>query len=219
MANEIVDFLKRIPYFGRLSAPTLADVAGRASLRSYARRELILLEGEPAQAVYFVVSGQVRVYKVSAGGREQVLDRLGPGAALNLVPVLDGAPNPASATAANAVTLCAIPRDDFLAAIRHYPPLAEAVLADLATRLRRFAALVEDLSFRTVRARLARLLLRQAAQPGRRFTQAEMAAELGTVRDVVGRLMAELQDEGLVAVERHRIIVKDRPALEAMAEV
>jgi CRP/FNR family cyclic AMP-dependent transcriptional regulator len=211
-------FLKSIPYFAGLSAAGLADLEARVRLRSYARRELIVLEGEPAGAVYFVVSGQVRVYKTSAEGREQVLDRLGPGDSFNLVPVLDGGPNPASVEAVNAVTVCSIAADDWKEALRRNPALAEAVLADLAARLRRFAELVADLSFRSVRARLARYLLRQARQPGRRLTQAEMAAELGTVRDVVGRLIAQLQDEGIIAVERHRIIIKDRAALEAMGE-
>jgi len=210
--------LKSIPYFAGLPAPALADLAARASLRSYARRELVVLEGEEAQAVYFVMSGQVRVYKTSAEGREQVLDRLGPGDSFNLVPVLDGGPNPASVEAVNAVTLCSIAANDWKEALRRCPPLAEAVLADLAARLRSFAELVGDLSFRTVRARLARYLLRQASQPGRRLTQAEMAAELGTVRDVVGRLIAQLQDDGVIAVERHRILIKDRAALEAMGE-
>jgi len=211
-------FLKGIPCFAGLPAPALADVQARARLRSYARRELIVLEGEPARAVYFIVSGQVRVYKASAEGREQVLDRLGPGDSFNLVPVLDGGPNPASVMAVNAVTVCSIAADDWKEALRRHPLLAEAVLADLASRLRRFAELVADLSFRTVRARLARYLLRQANQPGRRLTQAEMAAELGTVRDVIGRLIAQLQDEGIITVERHRILIKDRATLEAMGE-
>lgn len=218
MAVDRESLLKSIPYFAGLSAPALADLAARASLHTYARRELIVLEGEVARAVYFVMNGQVRVYKVSPEGREQVLDRLGPGDSFNLVPVLDGGPNPASVEAVNAVTICAISTEDWQDALRRYPALAEAVLADLAGRLRRFAELVGDLSFRTVRARLARFLLRQAGAPGRRLTQAEMAAELGTVRDVVGRLIAQLQEEGIIAVERHRILIKDRAALEAIGE-
>lgn len=218
MAVGRESFLKSIPYFAGLSGPALADLAARASLRTYVRREIIVLEGEPARAVYFVMDGQVRTYKVSPEGREQVFGRLGPGDTFGLVPVLDGGPSPASAEAVNVVTICSIPSDDLKAALRRYPPLAEAMLADLAGRLRRFAELVADLSFRTVRARLARLLLRRAGEPGRRLTQAEMAAELGTVRDVVGRLIAQLQDDGVIAVERHRIIIKDRQALEAMGE-
>jgi CRP/FNR family transcriptional regulator len=217
MAQETIAFLKSLPYFESLPAQAVTGLAARAGRRSYARGELIVLEGEPAEAACFVASGQVRVFKLSAEGREQVLDRLGPGQALNLVPIFDGQPNPASAEAVNAATIVTLPREELLAAVRRHPPLAVALLADFAGRLRHLAGLVEDLSFRTVRARLARFLLRQAGQPGRRMTQAEMAAELGTVRDVVGRILAELQAEGLIAIERHRIIIKDRAGLEAHA--
>lgn len=218
MAEEIVEFLRGVPSLAGLPPEALGALAARASRRTYARRELVALEGEPAQAAYFVMNGQVRVFKLSPEGREQVLDRLGPGQSFNLVPIFDGGPNPASAEAVNAVTICIIPREALRAAVRQHPAVAEALLADLASRLRRLSVLVEDLSFRTVRARLARFLLRQAGQHGRRLTQAEMAAELGTVRDVIGRILADFQATGLIAIERHRIIIQDRAELEAVGE-
>lgn len=218
MAQDAIGFLKSIPYFAGLSPQALTDLAARASQRTYARREIIVLEGEPGRAVYFVVSGQVRVFKLSPEGREQVLDRLGPGGVLNLVPAFDGGPNPASAEAVNVATLYAIPVEDLQVAVRRNPALAEAFLADLAARLRRLAELVADLSFRTVRARLARFLLRQAQERGRRLTQAEMAAELGTVRDVIGRTLVDFQNEGLIRMDRHRIVIVNRKGLEGYAQ-
>ncbi len=218
MPEDLVAFLRSLPFYAGLPAQALAELAAEARLRTYARHELVVLEGEPPAGAYFIVSGQVRVFKLSPEGREQVLDRLGPGQGLNLVPLFDGGLNPASAEAANEAVLCLLPREAFLLAIRRYPQVAEAVLADLAARLRQLARLVEDLSFRTVRARLARFLLRQAGEPGRRLTQAEMAAQLGTVRDVVGRTLADLQHEGLIDIDRHRIVIRDRAGLEALAE-
>lgn len=218
MAQDTIGFLKGIPYFAGLSPQALTDLAARASQRTYARREIIVLEGEPGRAVYFVVSGQVRVFKLSPEGREQVLDRLGPGGVLNLVPAFDGGPNPASAEAVNVATLYAIPVEDLRVAVRRNPALADAFLADLAARLRRLAELVADLSFRTVRARLARFLLRQAQERGRRLTQAEMAAELGTVRDVIGRTLVDFQNEGLIRMDRHRIVIVNRKGLESYAQ-
>lgn len=218
MPEETADFLRSLPYFHALPLPALTELAVRTRRRTYARGELVVLEGEPAEAAYLVADGQVRVYKLSAEGREQVLGRAGPGQALNLVPVFDGRPNPASAEAVNAATVLALPRQDLLAALRRHPAVAEALLADLAAQLRHLTALVADLSFRTVRGRLARYLLQQAGQQGRRLTQAEMAAELGTVRDVIGRTLADLQAEGLISVERHRIVIHNRAALELQAE-
>jgi CRP/FNR family transcriptional regulator, cyclic AMP receptor protein len=218
MSETIAAFLAGIPYFAGLAPEALADVAARARERSYARGELAVLEGEPAQAVYFVMSGQVRIFKLSAEGRVQALERLGPGATFNLVPALDGGNNPASAEAVSTTTLCVISLCDLLEALRRHPPLALAMLADLAHKLRRLTGLVEDLSFRTVRARLARFLLQWSQGAGRRLTQAEIAAELGTVRDVVGRLLAAWQDEGLIRFERHRLLIREREKLERMAE-
>jgi CRP/FNR family cyclic AMP-dependent transcriptional regulator len=216
----IVEILHKSPFFSELGEEELVKVASRVQERTFRRGEVILLEGEAPRAVYFIVHGQVRIYRLSPEGREQVLKRLGPGEAFNLVPVLDGAPNPSSVMAWTDVAVYVIERGHFLRMVREHPPLAVAVLADFATKLRHMTALVEDLSLRTVGARLAKLLLTQAAEEEatpRRMTQQEMAAQLGTVREVVGRALADLEREGLIRMERHRIVIVDRSGLEAKA--
>ena len=212
--------LHKLPFFSELGEDELAEVASHVQERTLRRGEVILLEGEAPRAVYFIVHGQVRIYRLSPEGREQVLKRLGPGEAFNFVPVLDGAPNPSSAIAWTDVTVYAIERDHFVQMLRKHPALAVAILTDFAAKLRHVTALAEDLSLRTVGARLAKLLLTQAAKKEevpRRMTQQEMAAQLGTVREVVGRALAELEREGLIRLERHRIIIVDRSGLEAKA--
>ena len=216
----IAEILRKWPFFSELGEDELAKVASHVQERTFRRGEVILLEGEAPRAVYFVVRGQVRIYRLSPEGREQVLKRLGPGGAFNFVPVLDGGLNPSSAMAWTDVTIYAIERDHFLQMMREHPALAVDVLADFAAKLRHMTALVEDLSLRTVGARLAKLLLTQAAEgeaAPRRMTQQEMAAQLGTVREVVGRALAELEREGLIRMERHRIVIVDRTGLEAKA--
>jgi CRP/FNR family transcriptional regulator len=218
--NVIAEILRKLPFFSELGEDELTKVASRVHERTFRRGEVILLEGEAPRAVYFIVHGQVRIYRLSLEGREQVLKRLGPGEAFNLVPVLDGGPNPSSAMAWTDVTVYAIERSHFLQMMREHPALAVAVSADFAAKLRHMTALVEDLSLRTVGARLAKLLLTQAAEKEaapRRMTQQEMAAQLGTVREVVGRALAELEEEGLVRKERHRIVIVNRSGLEAKA--
>jgi len=209
----IAEFLQKSPFFSELGVDELAEVAARVHERAFRRGEVILLEGETPQAVYFIARGQVRIYRLSPEGREQVLKRLGPGEAFNLVPVLDGRPNPSSAMARTDVTAYAIERGHFLQMVRQHPALAGAALAESVARLRHMTALVEDLSLRTVGARLAKLLLNQAAKEPeipRRMTQQEMAAQLGTVREVVGRALAELEREELIHLECHRIVIVDR---------
>lgn len=218
--NVIAETLKRSQFFSELGEDQLARVASHVQERTFRRGEVILLESEAPQAVYFIVHGQVRIYRLSPEGREQVLKRLGPGDAFNFVPILDGGPNPSSAMAWTDVTVYAIERDHFLQMLRERPALTVAILTDFAAKLRHVTALVEDLSLRTVGARLAKLLLTQAAEEKevpRRMTQQEMAAQLGTVREVVGRVLAELEREGLIRMERHRIVIVDRTGLEAKA--
>jgi CRP-like cAMP-binding protein len=216
----IAEILRKWPFFSELGQDELAEVASRFHERTFRRGEVILLEGEEPQAVYFVVHGQVRIYRLSPEGREQVLKRLGPGGAFNFVPVLDGGLNPSSAVAWTDVVVYAIERGHFVQMVREHPALAMAILIDFAAKLRHMTALAEDLSLRTVGARLAKLLLTQAAEKEavpRRMTQQEMAAQLGTVREVVGRTLAELEREGLIRKERHRIVIVDRSGLEAKA--
>lgn len=218
----IAEFLRELPLFSELDGDELADVASHVHERTFGRGEVILLEGEAPRRVYVVVRGQVRIYRLSLEGREQVLRRLGPGKVFNMVPVLDGRPNPSSAMAWTDVTVYAIERGDFLRMVREHPALAGAALNSFAARLRHITALVEDLSLRTVGARLAKLLVTQAAgeqEIPRRLTLQEMAAQLGTVREVVGRALAELQREELIYLERHRIVIVDRAGLEAKAMI
>lgn len=211
--------LARIPAFAGLGVRGLARVAAVARWEDYERGAFLLYEGEPCQAVHFIVRGRVRVSKVSTEGREQVLALLGPGEALNLVPAFDGDLNPASAQSLTAVAVYTLARDDFLRLVAEVPQVAHNILADFSGKLRVLVALVEDLSFRNVAARLARFLLTHAESiPGRHWTQEEIAAHLGTVREMVGRVLRAWQEEGLVRVERGRVVVLDRAALEARSQ-
>ncbi len=209
--------LRRIPFFAAFSDESLALVVGAAIRRAYAPGETIILAGEPCQAAYFIVEGQVRVYRLSLAGREQVLARLGPGKSFNSVPLFQARRvNHATVQALDTVTLYAIPAGDLLHLVGQCPELALALLQDFSARLDHLTNLVEDLALRTVRARLARFLLEHIAadQPPQRWTQEEIASHLGTVRDMVGRALRAFADAGLLRIERQRIVLLDRQGLE-----
>lgn len=213
--------LRALPPFATLSDAVLARVASVAIRRIYAPGELIIAEGAPCRAAYFIASGEVRIFRISPGGREQVLARLGPGQAFNTVPVLLlHSLNHATAQAVTPTTLYVIPADDLRRLTAQHLELALALLQDLAKRLYHLTDLVENLSLRTVRGRLARFLLdhAEAGQVTHRWTQGEIAAELGTVREMVGRTLRAFADAGLIRLERQRIILLDREGLEAEAE-
>jgi len=213
--------LRRISLFAGLSDETLARIANVAVRHTYAPGETIILEGDPCRAAYFVAEGQVRVYRLSPAGREQVLVRLGPGQAFNTVPPFKPhGVNHATVQALTPVTLYAITCEDFHRLVGECPEVALAILRDFAGRLDHLTNLVEDLSLRTVRGRLARFLLEQAEAGAvtQRWTQEEVAAHLGTVRDMVGRTLRAFADAGLVRMDRQRIVLLDREELEAEAQ-
>lgn len=213
--------LRDIQLFADLTDSALNCIAEVVIQRTYATDTLIALEGDPCDAAYFVVSGEVQIYRMSPQGRHQVLVRLGPGQAFNTVPLFQpNGTNRASATALSDVTLYAVRRNDFLRVIRTCPELSMVVLRDFASRLTHLTDLVEDLSLRSVRGRLARFLLQQAdgEHITRRWTQDDIAAHLGTVRDMVGRSLRAMVDAGWLRMERGRIVLVDRKALEEEVE-
>ncbi len=219
-------FFRRVPYFSGLSDDVLAALAAVAIERRYSRGQVIFLEGEPCAGLHLVIQGQVKIYKLSPQGREQILHQVGPGETFNDVAALDGGPNPASAGALSDAILCVIPRSELRRLAEIYPQLAWALIESITRRTRHLVAMVEDLSLRSVKERLARLLLAEAARAssagpldrGQMMTQAEMAARLGTVREMIGRALRELADEGLIAFDRHRIVILDCARLAALAE-
>ncbi|OIO88118.1 MAG: hypothetical protein AUK03_16865 [Anaerolineae bacterium CG2_30_64_16] len=218
--------LRRVPYFTSLAGELLAALANVAVPRRFDRGQIIFLDGEPCAGLFIVARGQVKIFKVSLGGREQILHRVGPGGTFNDVAVLDGGPNPASAAATTEACLWVIARADIQRLAQAHPALAWALIESVARRTRHLVEMVEDLALRSVKARLAKLLLAEAARASdqdeidrsQMVTQAEMAARLGTVREMVGRALRELTDEKLITLDRHRIVISDRAGLEAVAE-
>jgi len=217
-----IEFLKSNPYFLGLSPAELDSIGPHIFEKTVERGEVILLEGEPVEAIFFVVSGAVKVFKTSAAGKEQILSIVRPGESFNDVPIFDDGPNPVSAQAMGPVVLYGIAKDELEAIIQAHPRVATNIIKVLAERLRQLVVLVEDLSFRHVIGRVARILLEHAGNgvgSSPRLTQQEMAALAGTAREVVARSLKVLEEEGLIRMERHRIAITDRESLQERVEV
>ena len=213
-----VKALRQIPLFSLLDPDDLAQVAAVTKEHTYGRGDLIILEGDTGGGLYYVHSGLVKVFKLSAEGKEQALRLITAGYTFNDVPALDGGPNPASAAAMEPSIVYIIGRSELRRLIMMRPEVAQAVVQTLASRLRHLVALVEDLSLRPVVARVARILLDQEAslQEGRqsyRLTQQEMAALAGTAREVVGRALKEFEAAGAIEIRQGRIVVVNRERL------
>jgi len=216
------EFLESIPYFSGLSHTELDSIRQLVFDKTYQRGELIAFEDEPAEALFFVVSGVVKVFKTSAEGKEQILNLVRPGESFNDVPVFDGDLNPASAEAMGPVVLCGIRKNDLKIILRDYPQVSLNIIKVLADRVRQLVSLVEDLSFKHVIGRVAKILLEHTSNgsgPNPRLTQQEMAAMAGTAREVVARSLKALEEEGVVRLERHRVVITDKEALREMVAV
>ncbi|MFC2017925.1 Crp/Fnr family transcriptional regulator [Chloroflexota bacterium] len=216
-----IEPLKSIPYFADLNSEELGAIMLHVFEKSVDRGEIILLDEEPPKAIYFVISGAVKAFKTSAEGKEQILCIIRPGESFNDVPIFDGGPNPASVQAMGPATLYGIRRNDLETILREHPQVSLNANKVLAGRVRHLVSLVEDLSFRHVIGRVAKILLDYASDgtgPRPRLTQQEMAAVAGTAREVVGRSLKALEGEGAIRLDRNRIIIADRKILKEMVE-
>lgn len=217
--------LARVPIFSGLSEGELAFLSQRTVPRHYKAGEIVFSEGEPCAGLYVVQAGQVRIYKSSANGREQVLSVDGAGSSIAELPVFDGGNYPASVAAIDDAILLFVSKQDFQALCLAHPQVALKVLRVVGARLRRLVGIIEELSFTTVRHRLASFLLRLAAKEGKRtgdglevtlpVSNQELAAQIGTVRELVSRNLSRLQAEGMLKMDGRTLIICDPKALEA----
>lgn len=209
--------LQVLPYFRSLDDEELTRLARALIERALDKDEVVFLEGEPCAGLYLVRDGNVKIYKLSPEGREQILSYVRPGGSFNEVAVFDGGANPANAVAVEPTQVWILPRQAIMDTIQAHPQVAVAVIRNLGMRLRHLVNLVEDLSLRQVSARLAKLLLETATdEEPRLLTQQEMASRLGTVREMIGRSLRQLEARELIRVERGKIIILDRAGLEKM---
>lgn len=221
--EDRTSLLRQVSFCADLPEVTIAALTTIAIPLKRRAGTLMQLEGDPANAVYIVTEGRVKIARVASTGREQVLHILTPGQHFNAVAIFDGGPCPANAQALTDVGLLALPRDAMWAVIEQHPALALALLREFTGRLRYLVNLVEELALHTVQGRLAGLLLSQAEAPERGevvapLTQAEMAARLGTVREMVGRTLKSFEALELIRLDRGVITVLDREGLAHQRE-
>jgi len=217
--------LSQVGLFAGLSEAELAFLAQRAVARKFSAGEIVFSEADPCVGMYVVESGHVRIFKTSPGGREQVLSIEGPGGSVAELPVFDGGNYPASVSAVENSTLLFISKQDFHALCLSHPQVALKVLRVVGARLRKLVGIIEELSFTTVRHRLAAFLVRLAQREGTRIdggvaiilpaSNQELSAQIGTVRELVSRNLSRFQAEKLIQMDGRRVVIADLKGLEA----
>ncbi len=218
--------LQRLPYFNAISDETRQALAEVAMPRRYDMGQVIYVEGEPAEFVYLLEHGWVKATRMTREGREQAMLFLRPVEIFGDVAVLTGTAYPGTVSALEGLKVWAFPAEAILDLTSRYPDLAMALIEHLGHRVLYYISLVEDLSLRSVEARLAHTLLHHAELvegqlivPRRSWTTFdEMAVRLGTVRDVLSRALKTLEAENLLRVEKHTIVLLDPHGLAERAD-
>jgi len=226
LAESLKQILSQVQIFSGLAASEMEFLAQRAVPRNYTAGQMVFNEGDPCSGLYVVASGHVRIFKTSAGGREQVLSIDGRGSSVAELPVFDGGNYPASVAAVDDSTLLLfISKQDFQELCLAHPQVSLKVLRVVGARLRRLVGIIEELSFTTVRHRLAAFLLRLAKREGTKTptgiavtlpdNNQEVAAQIGTVRELVSRNLSRFEAEGLIEINGRNLLIRDLKAIES----
>jgi CRP-like cAMP-binding protein len=224
MISQTADFLATIPLFSGLQRDELQRFADLTRERSYPKGSVILFQDDPGDSLFVLRSGRVKVVLIGEDGREVILGVLEPGAHFGELALIDDQPRSAHVIAMEDANLLILRREDFRRRVEANPTVAWALLTELSRRLRRADVKIGGLVLLDVPGRIARLLLDLADETGNEtiekpLTHQTIAQMIGASRETVSRAMKEFQDSGLITVERRKIAVGNREALEKRSQV
>lgn len=226
MDDASAEQLRAMPYFRDLPDLEASSFVKNAHSVSFRARERILTAGEPIPGFYLVLSGRVRVFRVGRDGREQTLRIVGPGETFAEVPIfLDGLA-PAWVESLQRSNLALIPLAEFRRLLEQHPQVALTLARQFAGMIKHLTERVEQMGLQTVQARICQYLNQLAAEEGlpheggvvvpRELTQQDLATVVGSVREVVGRTLKSLQQDGVIRMERQRVVILDMERLSQL---
>jgi len=192
--------------------------------RLFEKGEMIFYEGNESLGFYLVLSGLIKIYKLSADGKEQIFQFIKPRETFGEVVVFSGKAFPAHAEAVQKSRVLLFPRRDFLKAIRANPELALTMLAILSERLRQFTVQVENLSLKEVPNRLSSYFLYPLREEAKDdvisldISKGQLASLLGTIPETLSRILRRMAENGIIEVRGRQIRLLDIPQLVALSE-
>ena len=218
-----LETLRSCRYFSGVSEIVLDELALDTHLQRYQAGEQIFWEGNECAGLHIIHRGNVKLFKISPQGRQMVMKTFEDGDSFNEVPIFDGGTNPVNAAAISECQIWVVGCETIRRAIGEHPEMAQAIIQNLSVNLRMLVGLVEELSFYQVTNRLARLISQMPVEQlkgksTQRLTQDEMAARLGTVREVVARSLKELERSGAIQVSRGKIKIINDEILNEWAQ-
>jgi CRP/FNR family transcriptional regulator len=210
--------------FQGLAEDQLKEIADISIEKRFDKGRLIFNEEDDGNGFYLISEGQVKVFKLSSDGKEQILHIFGPGDPFGEVPVFSGQKFPANAAAIEKVSLLFFPRKTFIELISSRPNLALNMLAVLSKRLRQFATQVENLSLKEVPSRLAHYLIYLIEDQGNSdivmlgISKGQLASLLGTIPETLSRIFARMNNQGIIEVKDRSIRILNQNGLRELAE-
>ncbi len=222
-----LDLLKRCPLFAGLIDDDLKKIRAVASLKHLAKKEILFSDGESTKGFYVLLSGKVKLFKVSSEGKEQILHVVSaPDAFAEAALFLEGS-YPAYAETLADSQLLFFPKRDFIQLIERNPRLSVNMIISLSQYLKKFTALIEELSLKEVSARIAKYLVDlslRLSKEGKNpkaveldLSKTQLALKLGTISETLSRTLAKMKNKGIIDVQKSKIHILDREALEELA--
>ena len=209
-----LDTLRRNPYFDGLPDELLNKIAAHMQLRGFERGEMLFWEDDPCAGLHIIEEGSVKLYRLSPQGRQYIIRVLQEGDTCNEVPAFDGGTNPVNVETLEKSKVWVINDETLRSLVRAHPDFALKVLSNFGKNLRGLVRMVSEMAFYQVTNRLARLISELPVEdPRPHWTQEQLAAQLGTVREVVARSLKELERSGAIRIEDRRIHIADKDAL------
>ncbi|MBW1998882.1 MAG: Crp/Fnr family transcriptional regulator [Deltaproteobacteria bacterium] len=220
---DITNHIASTPLFHGLPRDQIEDLTGIVVDSTFHKGQVIFSEGDEGNGFYVVISGRVKIFKLSPDGKEQILHIFERGEPFGEVAVFAGEKFPANAEAMEESRIFFFPRDSFSELIARNPSIALNMLAILSRRLRRFANLIDDLSLKEVPGRLAAYLLFLSHEKGSdtldlNITKSQLASLLGTIPETLSRILGKMAQQGLIKTDGRRIEILDPTGLEELAE-
>lgn len=210
-AEERIETLRQNRYFDDLPENLLKQIAEQMHLREFPRGDILFLEGDPASGMYIMETGSAKIFRTSPQGRQYIVRILQEGDTFAEVPAFDGGMHPVNVEALETCRAWEVDAATLRQLINLNPTFAHKLIRNYSQMLRGMVRMVSEMAFYQVTHRLARLIdemPRDRSAP--HWTQEQLAARLGTVREVVARSLKELERSGAIKIEDRRIQIIDR---------
>lgn len=213
--KQKVEALRGNPYFDDLAESMLKDIAAHTRLAEFQRGDILFWEGDPCEGLFIMQQGSAKIFRISPQGRQYIVRILQESDTFAEVPAFDSGASPANVEALETCRAWIIDKNKLQELVRLHPAFAQKALVNFGKMLRGMVRVVSEMAFYQVTHRLARLIDAELLQDkSAHWTQEQLAARLGTVREVVARSLKEMERSGAIKLEDRRILIVDRETFD-----